>query len=97
MIARGRIRVLVTLSRTNFFLDRGTQRGITHDRFAEYEKELNARLVKQGHKRYPSCVPVVRDELLPALIEGGGHRGREPERHEKRLKAVDFTAPLRTG
>ncbi len=99
MIARGRIRVLVTLSRTNFFLDRGTQRGITHDRFAEYEKELNARLVKQGHKRVSIVfVPVVRDELLPALIEGRGDiAAANLSVTEKRLNAVDFTAPLRTG
>jgi len=99
MIARGRIRVLVTLSRTNFFLDRGTQRGITHDRFAEYEKELNARLLKQGGKRVSIVfVPVVRDELLPALIEGRGDiAAANLSVTEKRLKAVDFTAPLRTG
>lgn len=72
MIGRGRIRVLVTLSRTNFFIDRGTQRGITHDRFLEYEKALNATLAKQGGNKRVDIVfvPVVRDELLPALIEG---------------------------
>jgi membrane-bound lytic murein transglycosylase MltF len=99
MIARGRIRVLVTLSRTNFFIDRGTQRGITHDRFAEYEKELNERLSKQGRKRVDIVfVPVVRDQLLPALIEGRGDiAAANLSITEKRLTEVDFSAPLRTS
>ena len=99
MIARGRIRVLVTLSRTNFFIDRGTQRGITHDRFVEFEKELNQKLARQGGKRVDVVfVPVVRDELLPALIEGRGDiAAANLSVTEKRLKEVDFSAPLRTG
>jgi membrane-bound lytic murein transglycosylase MltF len=99
MVARGRIRVLVTLSRTNFFIDRGTQRGITHDRFAEYEKELNDRLSKQGRKRVDIVfVPVVRDQLLPALLAGRGDiAAANLSVTEKRLSEVDFSAPLRTG
>ena len=99
MITRGRIRVLVTLSRTNFFIDRGTQRGITHDRFTEYEKALNARLSKQGGRRVDIVfVPVVRDQLLPALIEGRGDvAAANLSVTEQRLKEVDFSAPLRTG
>lgn len=99
MIARGRIRVLVTLSRTSFFIDRGTQRGITHDRFVEFEKELNARLAKQKGKRVDIVfVPVVRDELLPALLEGRGDiAAANLSITEKRLHLVDFTEPLRTG
>jgi membrane-bound lytic murein transglycosylase MltF len=99
MIARGRIRVLVTLSRTNFFIDRGTQRGITHDRFVEYEKELNAQLAKKGGKRVDIVfVPVARDQLLPALIEGRGDiAAANLSVTEERMHEVDFSAPLRTG
>lgn len=99
MIALGRIRVLVTLSRTNFYIDRGSQRGITHDRFAEFEKELNAKLQKNGGKRVDIVfVPVVRDELLPALIDGRGDiAAANLSVTETRLKEVDFSSPLRTG
>ncbi len=91
--------MLVTFSRTNFFIDRGTQRGITHDRFVEFEKELNQKLARQGGKRVDVVfVPVVRDELLPALIEGRGDiAAANLSVTEKRLKEVDFSAPLRTG
>jgi membrane-bound lytic murein transglycosylase MltF len=98
MIARGRIRVLVTLSRTNFFIDRGVQRGITHDRFAEFEKELNRKLGKQGKRVDIVFVPVVRDQLLPALLEGRGDiAAANLSVTEKRLTEVDFSRPLRTG
>ena len=40
MVTRGRIRVLVTLSRTNFFIDRGKIRGVTPDRFEAFESYL---------------------------------------------------------
>jgi ABC-type amino acid transport substrate-binding protein len=99
MIALGRIRVLVTLSRTNFYIDRGTQRGITHDRFAKFEKELNATLQKKGGKRVDIVfVPVVRDELVPALIDGRGDiAAANLSVTETRLEEVDFSSPLRTG
>ena len=38
------IRVLVTYNKTNFFLDGGTQRGVTADALREFEKALNKEL-----------------------------------------------------
>ena len=65
----------------------------------EFEKELNQKLARQGGKRVDVVfVPVVRDELLPALIEGRGDiAAANLSVTEKRLKEVDFSAPLRTG
>ena len=43
-------------------------------------------------------MPVVRDELLPALIDGRGDiAAANLSVTEQRLEEVDFTAPLRTG
>ena len=44
MVERRYIRVLVTFSRTNFFLDGAEQHGITHDALQIFERELNQKL-----------------------------------------------------
>ncbi len=99
MLTRGRIRVLVTLSRTNFFIDRGKIRGVTPDRFEAFEAEINKKFAKPGRKAlHIVFVPVVRNELLPALIAGRGDiAAANLSVTEKRLRDVDFSAPLRTG
>src|SRR5262249_55474007 len=48
MIKRRRVRVLVTYSKTFYFLDRGRQRGATYDAMHAFEDELNKRL-GNGH------------------------------------------------
>lgn len=99
MIKRHRIRVLVTLSRTNFFIDRGSQRGTTHDAMVAFEAALNAKL--KARKELPVSIvfiPVVRDQLLPALIEGRGDiAAANLSVTEPRLKDVDFGTPFLTG
>ena len=44
MAEKRRIRVLVTYSKTFYFLDRGKQRGITYDLLEEFEKYVNKKL-----------------------------------------------------
>ncbi len=46
MIDRRTIRVLTTYSKTFFFIDKGTQRGATHDIFIALENDLNKQLAK---------------------------------------------------
>ncbi|WET40288.1 hypothetical protein P2W74_20940 [Citrobacter enshiensis] len=47
MLDRRVIRVLTTYSKTFFFINKGTPRGATHDVFMAFERELNARLLKE--------------------------------------------------
>ena len=78
MLDRRVIRVLTTYSKTFFFIDKGQQRGATHDIFAEFERSLNAQLakekkLKQRHLKVRIIfVPVTRDNLFTALNEGKG-------------------------
>ncbi|WP_347290822.1 lytic transglycosylase F [Kluyvera georgiana] len=78
MLDRRVIRVLTTYSKTFFFIDKGQQRGATHDIFAEFERSLNALLakekkLKQRHLKVRIIfVPVTRDNLFTALNEGKG-------------------------
>jgi hypothetical protein len=48
MTEKRQIRVLVTYSKTFYFLDRGQQRGLTYDLLEEFEKYVNKK-IKQKH------------------------------------------------
>lgn len=78
MLDRRVIRVLTTYSKTFFFTVKGTQRGLTHDIFIEFDRNLNLKLakdkkLKQRHLKVRIIfVPVARDQLLTALNEGRG-------------------------
>jgi membrane-bound lytic murein transglycosylase MltF len=96
MVKRRRIRLLVPYSKTYYFVDRAVQRGLAYDISRIYEKDLNSRL-KTGHIRVDVlCIPVARDEMIPALLDGKGDIALgnltiTPER----LKHIDFTNPTR--
>ena len=70
---RRMLRVLVVYSKTFFFIDKGTPRGLNHDGMIALEKSLNRRLKtgKRSHIRFV-FIPVRHDELLPALLDGRG-------------------------
>lgn len=88
------LRVLVTQSKTNFFLDMGTKRGFEYELLNEYEKFLNKGIQKRHEQTKLVYIPVPFDNLLTALREGRGDVAAAgltitPERQ----KRVDFTDP----
>ena len=96
MTQRRVIRVLVTYSKTHYFVDKGTQRGLIYDSFRLFEDTLNKKLKKKNVRIHVFLIPVSRDELIPALLEGRGDIAAAnltitPER----MKQVDFTDPTR--
>jgi membrane-bound lytic murein transglycosylase MltF len=98
MIKRRRIRVLTTYSKTHYFIDKGQQLGITHDAFKEFEAAINKKFKTGTLPVHVVFVPVSRDELGPALVDGRGDVAFAsivvtPERQ----KIVDFAAPSNTG
>jgi membrane-bound lytic murein transglycosylase MltF len=97
MVQRRTIRVLTVFSQTMYFLDGADQRGITYDLLQAFEKHVNQALGSKAHVQVV-VIPVARDQLLPALIEGRGDIAAAnltitPERQ----KLVDFADPLLTG
>ena len=103
MIDRRVIRVLTVPSKNTYFQDRGRQRGATYDAFRLVEQDLNAKLEKEEKLKHKHLtvrfifIPVRRDQLLPALVEGKGDIAAAnltvtPERR----KLVDFAAPILT-
>jgi len=94
MQQRRTIRVLTTYNRTLYFIDKGTERGTAADQGRLLETEIN-KTMADGHLKVSVVfVPVSRDELLPALLDGRGdlvmgNLTITPERQ----KIVDFTDP----
>ncbi|MDG4551565.1 MAG: transporter substrate-binding domain-containing protein [Candidatus Contendobacter sp.] len=96
MIKRRQIRILVSYSKTFYFVDRGSQRGLAYDVGRLFEDDLNRKLQNKHVHVHVVFVPVVRDQFIPFLLEGRGDIAMAnltitPER----LKQVDFTEPTR--
>jgi membrane-bound lytic murein transglycosylase MltF len=91
---RRTIRVLVSYSNTNFFIDRGRPRGIEYELLNKYEKFLNQNPKSKAIKIKLVYRVLPFDQLIPALLEGRGDiiaagLTITPERLEK----VAFTRP----
>jgi len=98
MVDRLSIRALVAYSKTFYFLDGATQRGLSYEALTEFEDFLNKQLGRRTLKVSVVIIPVQRDELLPALTQGLGDLAVAnltitPERLEK----VEFSDPFATG
>ena len=94
MQERRTIRVLTAYNRTLYFIDKGTERGTAADQGRLLEAELNKTMAKGHLKLNVFFVPVSRDELLPALLDGRGDivMGNLTVTSE-RQKVVDFVDP----
>ena len=98
MVKHRTVRVLVTYNKMMFFLDKGRYRGATHDAFLGFEEFLNKKLKTGTLKVKVIFIPVTRDRLLPALVEGlGDIAAANLTITPERLKNVDFSDPFLTG
>ncbi|MGV2704984.1 UNVERIFIED_CONTAM: lytic transglycosylase F [Aeromonas salmonicida] len=101
MLARRTIRVLTTYNKTGYFINKGVQRGVTYDAFMQVEKRLNDQLRKQkAIKRHLKLqfvfIPVAREALLQALIDGKGDiaAANLTITDQRKKQGVAFTNPL---
>ncbi|NNG04923.1 MAG: lytic transglycosylase F [Inquilinus sp.] len=97
MIARGRVRALVPYSPTFYYLDRGTQRGLTYELLKAFEDRINADYASGPLDVRIVVIPVSRDRLIPGLLEGlgdiaAGNLTVTPEREA----SIDFSRPILT-
>jgi membrane-bound lytic murein transglycosylase MltF len=72
MKARKLIRVLVTPSRTDFFIYNGQPKGLQVELLEQYEKFLNKGVSRRELRTRIAYVPVPFSDLIPALNEGRG-------------------------
>jgi membrane-bound lytic murein transglycosylase MltF len=98
IVSRRYLRILVTFSRTNYFLDKGEQRGATYEAGKAFETFLNKELKTGSLPVSVAFIPVRHDQVLQALVDGKGDLAAAnltitPERQA----LVDFSAPLVQG
>jgi membrane-bound lytic murein transglycosylase MltF len=98
VVERRVLRMLVTTNATNYYVDLGRQGGLTYELGHLLEKELNRRF-KTGNLHLDVIfLPVTRDRLLPALVEGRGDiAAASLTITPGRLEQVDFSEPLTRG
>jgi len=98
MEARRMIRVGVTFNHTHYFVDRGTQRGLTFAYLKRFEDALNTARKTRNFRIHVVAVPMARDRLLGALTAGqidavAAQWSVTPERQQ----VVDFSTPYRSN
>jgi membrane-bound lytic murein transglycosylase MltF len=98
LVKRRLIRAGVVFNRTQYFIDKGVQRGISYDSITLFEEQLNNRLKTGPLKVHVAIVPMSRDQLFPALRDGkvdfvAAALTITPERRH----LADFSTPTRTG
>ena len=98
MLKRRYLRVLVIPDKMYFFFDGSTMRGVTYDAMTEFDAFLNKKFKSARAPVGLIFVPVRRDEILQALVDGRGDiavggLGISPERE----RIVDFSDPVRDG
>jgi hypothetical protein len=96
MLERRRIRVLVVPSRTFYFLDKGTQRGLAHDQGKALEAEINKKRPKKSLHVDVVFVPVSYDDVIPALIQGAA-TSRSRISPSRRSASAGSTSRRRSG
>ena len=98
MVKRRLIRAGVVFNRTQYFIDKGVQHGISYESIRLFEEQLNKRLKSGPLKVHIAVVPLSRDQLFPALQAGkvdfvAAALTITPERR----KLADFSTPTRSG
>ena len=96
MVKRRLVRIGVTFSRTLYFVDKGVQRGGIYEYGKLMEDELNKRRKTGNLKVVFWIVPLSRDQLVPALVDGKVDVVMAGLTDTPELrKLVDFTKPTR--
>tara|TARA_B100000809_G_scaffold111491_1_gene110055 strand:+ start:5141 stop:6754 length:1614 start_codon:yes stop_codon:yes gene_type:complete len=91
------VRVLTSFTRGLYFLDGLEQRGAIYELIKMFEQEVQN--PDTGHlKLNVLVIPVTRDQLLPALVQGYGDLvAANLTVTSERRDIVDFSNPLQTG
>ncbi len=98
MVERHKIRVLAPYSKTFYFLDGATPRGISYEGMRIFEDWLNQQLGKGHLQVHVVMIPTARNELFSGLVAGrgdiaAGNLTITPERR----RIVDFSDPFAKG
>ncbi len=99
MVKHKVIRVLTTVSLGQYYINGIEQSGVTYELMQRFEKYANKQLAKakKGQRIQIVMIPVSRDQLLPALLNGRGDiAAARLTATAEREKQVDFSDPFLT-
>jgi membrane-bound lytic murein transglycosylase MltF len=97
MIERRFVRMLVTFSKTNYFLDKAAQHGLSYEAGKLFEDFLNTRLKTGTLRIHVVFIPTSRDRLFQVLAEGRGDiAAANLSITSERARSVDFSTPFTT-
>jgi membrane-bound lytic murein transglycosylase MltF len=94
------IRVLVTYSKSHYYVINGVQHGSAYEYMKAFEDWVNLKYPQKvkNTKFHVVFIPVPRDQLLPRLVEGRGDLAVGTlEITPERSKIVDFSDPVVIG
>ena len=98
MVKRRVIRALVTFSKTNYFIDGFDGGGVTYEVLKEFEKYINKKLKRKHLKIHFLVIPVARNQIIPALVQGRGDiAAASLTITPGRQGVVDFAQPIFKG
>ncbi len=98
MVERRLIRALVVFNKMQFFIDQGQYRGVSVEMLEAFAKAINKDNKDKALPIDLIFLPVYRDQLIPALVEGTGDIAvGNLTITEDRLELVDFSEPFLTG
>jgi membrane-bound lytic murein transglycosylase MltF len=88
------VRLLTVYGPGRYYLDGPQQEGLVAEMAKLFEEFLNQRMDRKHLKVHVVVIPVARDQLLPALIEGRGDLvSAGLTITDERLELVDFSVP----
>ncbi len=95
MVERRIIRAVVPFGGYQFYYEDGLPKGATYDLLQRMESYINKELGRRNVRVYVVVIPVSRDELIPAVLDGhadlvAGDLTITPERSD----LVDFARPM---
>ncbi len=98
MVTRRKIRALVVFNKMMYFLDGPIQHGASYELLKEFERFVNERLNTKTLQIHVIFIPVTRDQLIPALLDGRGDiAAANLTVTDERTKLVDFSDPILKG
>ena len=95
MVERRMIRAVVPYGGYQFYYQDGVPRGATYDLLRRFETHINEQLGRGHVKIYVVAIPVGRDELIPALLNGNADLvAADLTITDERSARVDFARPM---
>ena len=97
MVERRVIRAVVPFGGYQFYYDDGEPKGAVWEMLKRLEDHLNERLGRRNIRVHVAVIPMSRDQLFPALLNGNADLiAADLTETESRGQLVDFTRPLLT-